>query len=213
MKINEKYKSVTLLKSKEIYKSIIRSKSIVPTAIERWIHAYPFLEALEWSSFYNLPFQLTTEPHLQSFQYKIFNRIINCRDKLFTWKIAINNKCEYCEQIDTLEHHFYYCVESQKIWNAVEKWMINNLEFSFKLKVCEVLLGIPYWNENNNYIILNFMILIGKKYINSLKAESSPIFFVTYLSYLRDKLEVVMKENQVNNRRNVEWQDNLWCLL
>ena len=82
--------------------------------MEKWIESYPFLETLEWERFYILPFRLTTEPHLQSFQYKIMNRIINCRDKLFTWKISLDNKCEYCNNIDTLEHHLFYCIESKK---------------------------------------------------------------------------------------------------
>ena len=48
-----------------------------------------------------------------SFQYKILNRITNCREKLFLWKIVQNNKCIYCNDVDGLEHHFFDSVNAK----------------------------------------------------------------------------------------------------
>ena len=42
---------------------------------------------------YQLPYTFIKEPFLQEFQYKVLNRIINCNDKLYIWKIKDNNKC------------------------------------------------------------------------------------------------------------------------
>ena len=60
--------------------------------------------------------------------------------------------------------------------------MLINLEYSF-----EVIFGIPT-NHNSDTKILNFLILIGKWYINKSKIKQTPIYFIEYLSILRDTL-------------------------
>ena len=48
------------------------------TAQETWINIYAFLENLDWDTINLLPYKITSEPFLQSLQYKILNRILNC---------------------------------------------------------------------------------------------------------------------------------------
>ena len=68
------------------------------------------MENVDWSTIYSLPYKIIGEPYFNSFQYKAPNRILNFKDKLFIWKKSDNNKCIYCQNIDTLEHHLFYCV-------------------------------------------------------------------------------------------------------
>ena len=85
-----------------------------PTAIETWINIFPYLENQDWGSIYKRIFNITKEPYLQSFQYKIINRVLNCKDKLFKWKILETNMCLVCKDVDGVEHHLFYCIESKK---------------------------------------------------------------------------------------------------
>ena len=80
-----------------------------PTALIKWINIFPFHEKQDWSSIYRLTFEITKEPYLQSFQFKILNRILNNKENLQKWKISDSNKCDICKEVDGVEHHLLYC--------------------------------------------------------------------------------------------------------
>ena len=88
----------------------------------------------------SLPFTIIKEPYFYSLQYQVLNRIINCKYKIFTWKISEDNKCIYCNNIDTLEHHLYTCIECEKLWELISEWIKTNLDTGFKLTICEIIL-------------------------------------------------------------------------
>ena len=115
--------------SKDIYKWIITRKIQTPTSLEKWIIIYPFLENNDWAKIYMIPYRCIVEPSLQSFQYKIINRLLNCNENLCKWKIKNSDKCFYCLKVDTIEHHLFECTESKKNWVKLNKWMLNNFEF------------------------------------------------------------------------------------
>ena len=62
IRINNKFKSIKHVSSKEIYLSLINRKSIPPTSIEKWIYIFPFMENFEWNQFFQLPFKVIREP-------------------------------------------------------------------------------------------------------------------------------------------------------
>ena len=123
--IKGNYKIWSKVTSKDIYRLIIKEKIAEATSIETWENR--FLITPNWKEVYNLPYKITSEPYLHSFQYKILNRILNCNDKLYTWGIKKDNgKCTYsfiCEEIDTLEHHLYECEESRVFWTRTTQWL------------------------------------------------------------------------------------------
>ena len=92
--INNRYKLAKLVMSKEIYQKLIMEKIEPPTSLEKWIHIFPFMENIDWSKIFSLSFRTIREPYFHSFQYKVVNRILNCKDKRFTWKKPDNNTCE-----------------------------------------------------------------------------------------------------------------------
>ena len=56
----------------------------------------------------------------------------------------MSNLCPSCENaIDSIEHHFFYCQQSQKLWKEVKNWIHTHLDISFDFTVCEVIFGIP----------------------------------------------------------------------
>ena len=69
VKFFNKLKPITMVSSKDIYKELIIKKVQPPTAINKWIETYPFLETINWRDIFTTPFKVVTEPYLQSFQY------------------------------------------------------------------------------------------------------------------------------------------------
>ena len=96
------WKPVDSITTKNMNQKSVCSKITIPTAQETWIDIFPFIEDLECDKIYTLPYKISKEPFLQSIQYNILNRIVNCNERLFKWKITPSNICNYCEDIDTL---------------------------------------------------------------------------------------------------------------
>ena len=211
LKIKNLIKPLSKVNNKEIYKELVKKKVKSPTAEEKWIETYPFLESQDWRVYYESPFKITTEPYLQSFQYKVLNRILNCRQKLCLWKLIENEICVYCQSIDTIEHHLYYCNESKKFWIAINSWLSNTLEIDYKFTICEVLFGLP--NNSDDLKILNYIILTGKWYINQCKSAEKSILLINYINIIKDKLEIMITRNNLKEAENAEWQNMLYGIL
>ena len=41
--------------------------------------------------------------------------------EFFTWKLSENNECIYCNEIETVEHHLFTCVEPLEPSISVDK--------------------------------------------------------------------------------------------
>jgi len=212
LKVRNCLKPITRVSNKEIYNSLFQNNDSVPTAISTWINMFPFMEQFEWSQVFRLSFTISKEPYLQSFQYKILNRILNCKEKLYIWGKSDNNKCNYCNEIDTIEHHLYTCSESKKIWQSVQSWCSTNLEIKYNLTVCEVLFGIPI-NNSVDMDIINFLILIAKHYINKTKVNNDHLYFIELIECIRNKVKSMVYRNTSNEMPLPEWQERLHNIL
>jgi len=107
---------------------------------------------------------------------------------LFNWKIKDTGLCNYCPQIDTLEHHLYDCSVSKIFWKDLSNWLFINLDVRFNFAKCEILLGFLGSDEQilNG---INLLILLGKWFIHKEKSESKPIIsFNIFLNIVKRKL-------------------------
>ena len=98
--------SLTQMKNKDIYWELIGNKEIQASAINIWIDLYPFLHAVKWYKIFNAVHHCAIKTYLQSFQYKVVHRIINCKYNLYKWNIKENPFCIFCNHFDIIEHHF-----------------------------------------------------------------------------------------------------------
>ena len=92
---------MNLTNSKELHKKIVTNKISPSSSIKKWVEIYPFMEGYDWNKIFLLPYKIIKETFLQGFQYKVLNRIINCNDKLFIWKIKVK-KCEFCKHLNII---------------------------------------------------------------------------------------------------------------
>ena len=176
--INGVLKLMCNIKNQDIYWELMSTTVELPTAVNIWCDLFPFLETCSWEDIFERIFSVTQESYLQSFQYKIINRIINCRYYPFKWKIVESPTCIYCsdKRVDKLEHHLVYCKSSASFWQELKNWLRHNLRIVFELATCDILLGIPSHNDLNLRIV-NFLILHGKNYINNQKSKNDNFIF------------------------------------
>ena len=191
---------------------LMQKNDSVPTALSVWINRFPFMEKFEWNLIFKLPFIILQEPYLQSFQYKILNRILNCKEKLYIWGKTDTDRCNYCNDLDTIEHHLYTCTESKKIWQSVQRWCNTNLGIKYNFTICEILFGIP-GNNSVDMDIINFLILIGKYYINKTKVQNKDLYFIELIEDMRNKIKSIVYRNIIAEINLPEWQERLHNIL
>ena len=200
--LNHRITEIKKVTSKKAYLELIRHVVKAPTAVETWLNLFPFLEQIEWNSVFTLVYKITKEPYLQSFQYKILNRTLNCRYNLYKWKISSSPTCIYCTENDTIEDHLYHCNVTINFWREVSTWLykINLIKLSFT--VCEVIFGLCEASHTDGCIefVFNYIILLGKWYINKSRSNNQRITFSNFPSLVKEKLEIlrmsyILKEN------------------
>ena len=86
-----------------------------------------------------------------------------------------------------------------------------NLEIEYVFTKCEILFGIPIYNTD--FKMINYLVLLGKWYINQCKNASQPIFFITYIEIIKGKLECLRYTNLDKGIMDPEWQEILGTML
>ena len=183
MKIN-----INKLTNKKIYEHITFS-DVTPSAENKWVEYYPFLDNINWSKIYSLCYTITTNSKLRSLQYSIVHRFFSCNYNLYLWKISETSLCWYCNQVDTLEHYFYYCDQSESIWKEVEKIVHIALGLKISFTVLEILLGIPCKKYTTHHV-LNLLILFTKQFIYTQKKQTKAISPLLLFRSLKRKCEI-----------------------
>ena len=142
---------------------------------------------------FTLAYKITKEPYLQSFQYKVLNRTLICCYNLYKWKISSSPTCIHCTQIDTIEHHLYHCNATINFWREVSTWLykINWIKLSFT--VCEVIFGLcaVFLTDGCTEFVFNYIILLGKWYINKRRSNNQRITFSNFAFLVKEKLEIL----------------------
>jgi len=148
--------------SKLLYKGFKTKKQTPPTAKRKLKDKYP--EDIEdWKNIYSLPFTVTLETKIREFQYKLLSGIIFTKESLFRFKMIESPMCTFClKEVEYLEHLLFYCDATKDFWRAFSSWLSNqnvsldNLRFENTLLV---------FNNNEDFIILNYLILLGKFFL------------------------------------------------
>ena len=95
-------KDISQVKARDIYGYFTFTK-IMPS-VDKWIEYYPFLESLDWTQLFRLPYCISHEPKVQRFQYSIINGFVICNYNLFLWRQVESNLCDAYHCIDSIEH-------------------------------------------------------------------------------------------------------------
>ena len=200
--MQSKPKNILELQSRNISTELLSHKIKPLTVIDTWLDIYPFLHDMDWSLVFKLPYKIVREPYLQTFQYKVINRLINCNHNLHKWKIKDSPNCNDCSiATDTVEHHLYSCPKTQMFWSRISKWIENVLEVKFQFTVCEILFGLLDY-DTKDYVIkaINFVLLLGKWFINKCKTKNTDTHIFEFQTRVKSKLQALhyIFQNQDN---------------
>ena len=140
--------------------------------------------------------RLTLNTRMQSLQYKILTRIINCGKKLFDWHINDSIGCWYCTKIDDIQHYLIYCKDTSIFWHSFSNWWnLNTVNWHYP-KFCinamdyEELILFGYYSNDIGGNALNYCLLFAKMYIHNMKQMKKKLCFYEYLPMLKRCMEL-----------------------
>ena len=156
------------IETNTLYKQFMKYKYKKPTGITRWnATAAVQISDDEWLNIFQRSYQSLQETKIQSLQFKIIHRIINCNKKLFDMKIKETPKCSYCDAIDDIPHFFMRCENVLDLWTRFFNWWnqvgYHNVNFPTHWSENKILFGLP--NNGDSNVSLNFCMLHIKHYI------------------------------------------------
>ncbi len=81
-------------------------------------------------SIYKIPLQLLGT-QIQSFQFRIIHRTITCNKWLNNLNIKSKNKCNFCEQTDSMIHFLLTVKKTNQLWKTWTLWWKRLTGFDF----------------------------------------------------------------------------------
>ena len=128
---------------------------------------------------------------------------------MFNWKLAESPLCTHCNHkvIDTPEHHLFSCDQSVNFWRELQNWILINLELGFNFTIWEVLFGIIPSN-NDDLFIVNYLLLLGKWFINNKKSMNRKLIFGEFMPVLKNKPCIISNAYNVKGE-NDKFQEKL----
>lgn len=182
-----------------------------PTSIIKWCSLHKQLNNVDWKDIFILPYMTVRSTKIQTFQYKILNRIFPCGENLFRWKLKDTDMCSECTLPETLEHYFYYCCIAYTFWTNLETWIKNTMGIHLKLNVLDVLVGTPNETRGSFLSVLDYCILIGKWYLFKTRLAEKYVSFIEFLQEL--KYHVNIEQYLLNLEGKQEQFENKWKTL
>ena len=197
IKINNKIKLLYSIKCNEFYWHIIKNLKHIPKNTLKWENTLNIVKdnSLNWEKLHYLPFKTIRETKIQSLQYRILHKTIQCNEWLQNLSIKQSNICELCNQdeIDTISHYFITCPTNMTFWISLIQWWHLISKNEEKLNdfqiISLILLGSPsitnkLQNKINNVYALDFLLFQAKYYIYIKKVTiiQNMIFILSYLS-------------------------------
>ena len=188
-KIRMKYKDITSIKCRDYYWHFIDKICARPTAVATWEELYYYVN-FDWKQIFSLPYETVCETSLQSMQYMILNRFFPCKATVHRWNTEEDSTCEICKCEENLEHYFFDCKAIKPFWNQFSAWWYNLTDCHIALGNLDVIFGIMNESNDNLLSVLNYCILVAKKYITSCKLQKDICVFNVFVEKMKHRLIV-----------------------
>lgn len=159
----------------------------------------------DWANIYSLPYKITRETKLQSFQFRIAHRLITCNRYRRTLGMHPDGRCDICSEVDTLTHFFTSCIRVRNFWQNLDNWSESHLGFGLAhLSAEEKILGFTEEGGNpRQFKLLNWLLITGKFYIHRCRLfHNGQLSLLAYLAELKNKLRVEKRACWWEQRRN-----------
>ena len=158
-----KTKPIANTSTKDIYNYINNMNVDQPPGFTRWKKTFELNSIDCINRMLHFTFYHIQDNKLKIFRWKLLHQILPCKTLLFQWKIANNNKCNVCDQIEDYEHFFINCQYFYSFWRKIEI-LLNKIKIGAHILTFQnLMLGykindVAYYDVNVFLTILLFTV-------------------------------------------------------
>ena len=173
--------------SKAFYQSLSKRFCNEPLLIKnKWQNELdPTTAEYRWDDIFLLPYRITDDSKLQSFQFKLLHRIIFTNSKLLKCNLVPSELCTFCnERKETLLHLFVTCSRAVTIWRNLELNLRQKCNLNITFSRNDIVLGLLENNPTNNS--LNLLILLVKRYLYVTKCKIENPTYCNFILFVKN---------------------------
>lgn len=169
----------------------------IPYVISYWDG---FIEGIDWKKVWILSNKYLLTNKVKEVSYKIIHKCYPVKNNLKKLKHGIDLSCSFCkDSTETMLHLFWNCRYSRFFWKDLITFTNNNIkkEKNLKIHIGNVLFGFTNYktSENNEYYIINLLILMAKFHIHKCKFSNQKPFFFLFVKEMEQYIKVIKMSN------------------
>ena len=103
-----------------------------PKTENKWRQQF-LLNNFDFKHTYYIKIYKIKDKKVAEFNFKLLHKILPCRHNLNMWKLVNNERCYFCDNIETVEHMLFYCKNVKHIWHLFLSQ--NNTPFDIPLLI------------------------------------------------------------------------------
>ena len=189
--------------SKTVYRKLITKICEKPTS-ETKLNTLYGINSDELKDIYKLPFMVTIETKMRSFQFKFSHLIFWSNDVLFKRSMIDSPLCTFCSnEEETLEHLFINCPFIQPLWAALEHILNHKFTMQEKLFGC-------YKNlDDKEYDIISHSSILLKYYVHISRLDNrTPQTFILKKRLIYSSIleETIALKKGKSDRHHQKWR-------
>ena len=157
--------------NKSLRLKIVKMRDVTMPSYEFWKRKYN----VDLKNHMLIAINSTKETKLRYLHLRFIHNIYPTNILLRKMYLKDTNICDYCIDIDFIDHAFYNCKHIKEFWIKLSTLISTCLDFQFTITASQVLLGIPCGILQLNNVQLkeiNHLILIAKLSIVKSKASN-----------------------------------------
>lgn len=142
-------------KSRIYYDMFLNTQFKIPTAVVKWeaelnVSYNYFKESITLTKL------CTKDSYLKAFQFKLQNKILNCRKNLYKWQIADSPTCVLCnaDACDSDIHALVECEWFKTNLNALIREMSPNFDWLKNINPIDMIFGVKEYAKNTILLII-----------------------------------------------------------
>lgn len=202
---------ISILSPKRLYSKLITDNSKPNTAFQRWREGDDGLQLadqMEWANACSRIFQATRATKIQSFQYKLLNRLLPEKVFLKRLRKSDTDQCEYCNKKDSISHFLFTCNKVQRFWTTLCTWFaqVDNVYLD-RLSLKEKVFGIA--KDCHKSRIINTVLIHVRYFIHRQKLFYDGQLKLT--QWLREFRKALKVEEWICNRTGKARHFKIWA--
>ena len=156
------------------------------------VYGVPF-----WNKTYAFTASIKNENKLKWMQFQIVRNCQFSNYRVNKFKPSVSPLCSYCGAFEEKLSHLYFdCLKVQDFWIELSNWLSQN-SIIFPLNITYILFGYDKEPFDSK---INYIMLVGKRYIWANKFNSTPLSFNAFQQILKHKLDELKDVYEFNEK-------------